>query len=98
MKTFDDLVFDIHPMWKSYPTIPDYHPNKQIPQQAKMEFENGYAISVISGWLIVGGGNEGFYEMMVFPDYGGFDDVIGPLTLEEVTEYMLKVQRKRKLK
>ena len=84
MKTFDDLVFH----------------NKSDGlggTQARLDFDNGYGVSVITGFGAYGG-DKGLYELAVFKDnclcYDTpiTDDVIGHLSQLEVTEYMRKVQ------
>lgn len=64
---------------------------------ARMNFENGYGVSVIRTNFSYGG-NQGFYEMAVLKD-GEIccstpitNDVLGYLTIEEVTEKMMLVQ------
>jgi len=84
MKEFKDLVFNVHP-------------SMMFNTQAKMEFDNGYGISVITGRGAYG--NETHpYEVAVLKD--GFicyntpitNDVIGWLDAKGVTEIMKKIQ------
>ena len=85
MKTFADLSFVPHQVDPS-----GIH--------ARMNFENGYGVSVIRTYFSYGG-NAGKYEMAVMK---GADlcyntpitnDVLSRLSEEEVTEYMLQVQQ-----
>ena len=83
MKAFKDLVFNPHPSGEGI--------------QARMEFDNGYGVSVICTPFSYGG-KSGLYEMAVFhdgeltytTDLG--DDVKGWLTEDEVTELLKKIQ------
>lgn len=85
MKTFKDLKFEKHP-----------HAPYFL-EQAKMEFENGYGVSVITGSSAYSN-EQRPYEVAVL--YKGditynthiTDDVIGYQTEEGVTEIMAKVQ------
>ena len=84
MKTFKDLEFKAK----------DFVVPGQI---AKLEFDNGYGISVISGYGAYGS-TVAPYELAVLKD-GELcydteitSDVIGYLTPDEVTEYMLRIQ------
>lgn len=88
MKTFKDLEFKKHPNALGF-----YGTFKT---QARLDFENGYGVSVITG----GYGNDSApYELAVMKD-GVIcsdtyitDDVLGWLTDLEVTEIMRKVQK-----
>lgn len=85
MKVFDDLVFDVHQKAPYFST------------QAKLFFENGYGVSIVTGH-----GAYGDYEMAICKgdadnweiDYTTYitDDVLGYLTPESITEYMKQVQ------
>ncbi len=83
MKAFKDLVFNPHPSGEGI--------------QARIEFDNGYGVSVICTPFSYGG-KSGLYEMAVFhdgeltytTDLG--DDVKGWLTEDEVTELLKKIQ------
>lgn len=90
MKTFDDLKFDPHS--RSYVGF-DKH--------AKMQFENGYGISVITGASAYT--SEGApYEVAVLHNNRLTyttpitDDVIGHCTQERVTEIMKRIQQLNK--
>ena len=83
-KTFNDLEFKVpRPEWPGV--------------QARMEFDNGYGVSVIQGpYAYTTGDKE--YELAVFHgnmlcyDSGITDDVIGHIQADEVTRYMRLVQ------
>lgn len=83
IKKFKDLIM------KKHPTFPDG-------VQARMDFDNGFGVSVIKGQ-----GSYGYpdkWELAVMSDgvlcydSGITDDVLGYLTELEVTEYMKQVQ------
>lgn len=81
--TFDDLVFGQR---GGLPGI-----------QARYQFDNGYAVSVIRGFGSYGN-EQGLYELAVTTHEGSLvydtpvtDDVIGYLPPEGVTHYMAKV-------
>ena len=82
-KTFKDIIFE---EFEKY--------NGVI---SRTEFENGYGTSVIRHDNSYGG-DRGLYELAIIKD-GDIvydtpitDDVIGYLTPEEVTQYMIKIQ------
>lgn len=85
MKTFKDL--DSKPR--------DYTVGSFTGNQARMEFDNGYGVSVINYGY---GRDEGLYELAIMRDDGlCYDtpitnDVLGYLTEEDVTKYMRLVQ------
>jgi hypothetical protein len=86
MKTFEDLEFT----QISEPFMTG--------KKARMMFENGYGVSVVSHSFSYGG-KDGLYEMAVLDSDGNLtydtpitSDVLGYLTPEEVTEHMLKLQ------
>lgn len=86
MKTFTDLNFRTHP-------------NQFGGVQAVMEFDNGYGVSVVRTPHSYGG-DKGLYEMAVLDKTGNItydtpitNDVLGYLTEDEVTEYMIEVQK-----
>lgn len=89
MKTFKDLVFKQHPG-----SVDKY----DLGIVSRLEFENGYAASVVRGPYTYGG-PEGLYELAVFKgdkicyDTPVTDDIIGHLTEEEVTDLMIKIQQ-----
>jgi hypothetical protein len=89
MRAFADLVFEEHPHWA--------HGFRTI---AKMDFDNGYGVTVITGV-----GNSAYttddkpYELAVWNN-GRItyetpitDDFVGYLTAEDVTAYMAKIQQ-----
>lgn len=90
LKTFFDLKFEPHAVAE----VPEYSDHRR----AVMEFGNGYGISVLCGRLFYSDG-ETTYEVAVTK--GGevcettpiADDVIGYLTIPEVTEIMARIQR-----
>ena len=64
-----------------------------------MEFDNGYGVSVVRTPYSYGG-DKGLYEMAVLDKTGRVtydtpitNDVLGYLTEDEVTEYMIEVQK-----
>jgi len=86
MKTFKDLEFRPHPLSGF----------GRFRKQAEIKFNNDYGVSVITGGY---GNDEKPYELAIILDgglcynTGILDDVAGWLTEEEVTDYMLKVQK-----
>ena len=82
MKTFEDLNFKPIPIGK----------------QARLDFENGYGVSVVIGAYTYGG-DRGLYELAVMVDGDVCydtpvtDDVEGSLSPEQVTELMCQVQK-----
>mgnify|MGYP003656144140 CR=1 FL=1 len=90
MKTFKDLVFTTHPNECS-----------GFLTQARMDFENGYGVSVITGHAAYGSKDKP-YELAVMYDklrcYNSkiTDDVLGHLTSEKVTKYMNQIQKLNK--
>ena len=87
-RLFDTLEFNAHPA--TY---------KEDAVQAKQTFDNGYAISVVTGGGLYGDINEdsfaeSTFEVAVFAPDGKFvriglhDDVIGWQTKDEVSHYM----------
>ena len=95
MKTFDDLVFEKHPI--AIDTIPDYKDAKQ----AVLNFDNGYGVSVLLGKCFYS--NEAnTYELVVLKGDGICfttsitDDVIGHISSDEVTDIMIRVQQLEK--
>ena len=82
--TFNDLLFKAHPR----------HPNGI---HARLTFPNGYGVSVIRSPYSYGG-RQGLYELAVLGADGQLtyetpvtDDVLGNLTVEEVTDAMAQV-------
>ena len=91
METFDDLVFEPHPITEC--GIDRYKDCKQ----AVMNFENGYGVSVIFGTAFYSNGVD-TYELaallegeLCYPAEIGYD-VLGYITKDEVTEAMMKIQ------
>ena len=85
MKTFNDLEFNQHPIGMGV--------------QARMEFDNGFEVSVVKGPHTYGG-DAGLYELAVFKDGElHYDnpvadgDVRGYLSEEEVSNLMLEIQK-----
>jgi hypothetical protein len=85
MKTFKDLQFKEHPIGMGV--------------QARLEFDNGFEVSVVKGPHTYGG-DRGLYELAVFKDgelhYGNpiaNGDVVGYLREEDVTDAMLVIQK-----
>jgi hypothetical protein len=85
MKTFKDLEFNQHPIGMGL--------------QARMEFDNGFEVSVVKGPHTYGG-DRGLYELAVFKDGEiHYDnpiangDVVGYLREEDVTDAMLVIQK-----
>ena len=82
MKKFEDLVFKDHP-------------NFDRAQQALLEFDNGYGVSVLLGARFYSNGRDTYEVAVMYDDavtYPMEHDVIGHLTADEVTAYMEKVQ------
>ena len=87
MKKFQDLEFE---QINDAPFM--------IGKQARMTFENGYGVSVVSHTYSYGGKN-GLFEIGVLDKDGSLtydtpvtNDVIGYLTEEDVTDVMKQVQ------
>jgi len=86
MKTFKDLVFEERPA---------YYGKGET--RAELYFDNGYGVSVITGASAYSN-KDAPYELAIMWA-GGIvrftgitDDVLGWLTEEDVTTYMIKVQ------
>ena len=84
MKTFKDLEFKTHPN------------SPYFMHQARMDFENGFGISVVNGQGAYS--SEGTYEVgVLFEGALTYDthitnDVIGHLSPKEITEIMKDIQ------
>lgn len=83
MKTFKDLVFENHPVAGG--------------KMARMQFDNGYGISVISGKMFYTSDSAPYECAVLFNDDITYntsitDDVIGHQTEEGITEVMAKIQ------
>ena len=90
MKTFKDLEFKQHPN-----SIPEF----DMGVHARLEFHNGFGISVVKGPHTYGG-NRGLYELAVFKDGEiHYDnkvangDVVGYLRPEDITDAMNLIQK-----
>jgi hypothetical protein len=93
--TFDDLEFKQHPFWRN-----------GFAQQALMFFPNGYGVSVLIGGHAYSDGSAP-YELAILTgnvkeweicyDTPITDNVLGYLTPEEVTEYMIEVQKLKRV-
>ncbi len=86
MKTFNDLPF--------FPINDGF----MVGKKARMDFENGYGVSVVSHTYSYGG-KDGLFEIAVLDKDGNLtydtpvtNDVIGYLTEEDVTDVMKQVQ------
>lgn len=91
MKTFDDLVFEPHPITGC--GIARYKDCKR----AVMNFENGYGVSVLFGTAFYSNGVD-TYELaallegeLCYPAEIG-NDVLAYRSKDEVTEAMMKIQ------
>jgi len=93
MKTFNDLNFERQTVSGGYyPAI-----------SGKIMLDNGYGISVVQGEHTYGG-KKGFYEIAVLDEEGKLcytseitNDVIGFLTELEVSDYMIRIQKLKKI-
>lgn len=86
MKLFEDLVFQ-------------YYSSSFYGKKARMKFDNGYGISVVSNTSSYGG-NMGLYEIAVLGNNGELvfdtpitDDVIGWLSESDVSRIMKEIQQ-----
>ena len=85
MKTFNDL--DFQPMQYEI----------GIGVKARIDFDNGYGVSVIRSPYSYGG-NQGLYELAVIKDNNLCydtpitDDVLGYLTEDQVSDYLRQIQ------
>lgn len=89
MKTFKDLEFKKH----SISTIEMYKNAKQ----AKIDFDNGYGVSVIFGSCFYSNGIDTYEVAVLFNGNITYDteitnDVLGHLSENKVSEVMEKVQ------
>ena len=83
-KTFEDIDFE---KYESFSGI-----------VGRIMFNNGYGASVVRHTMSYGG-KQGFYELAVLDKNGNLtyttpvtSDVVGHLTPEEVTNYLIKIQ------
>jgi len=88
MKTFADLEFKAHPVGRGL--------------QAKMDFDNGYGVSVLFGTDWYSNGTD-TYELAVFKDgHINYEhtqgDVMGYKSSDEVTSWMRQVQELKEMK
>lgn len=87
MKTFNDLVFGQH-----------INPNINDIIQARMQFDNGYGISVLLGGYGIHSNGIDTYEVAILYndelcyDSGLCDDILAHRTQEEITGLMEKIQ------
>lgn len=98
MKIINDLVFNPHPMAEEADKLPLYLREKYaLSKQAKMNFENGYGVSVLLGSMFYSNGID-TYEVGILKngslcyDTPITNDVIGYITADEVNEIMRKIQ------
>ncbi|MCK5015919.1 MAG: hypothetical protein KAS32_02515 [Candidatus Peribacteraceae bacterium] len=101
MKTFKDLMPEPKMTPKDEAAIKEIISEIEEwvqPMQALMYFDNGYGVSVISGWGAYSG-DEGLYELAVMKKGKGItydtpitSDVEGHLTEDDVTGLMIAVQ------
>ena len=103
-KTFEDLVFEDWAKRAGYDTTTMPPLFRQIyagHKQAVLEFDNGYAISVLFGSTFYSDGKSTYEVGIIGPDgklrknkeiTGEDDFVIGYQTKEQVTEIMKQVQ------
>jgi hypothetical protein len=89
--TFEDLEFEPHPYMRY-----------SFTQQALIFFANGYGVSVLIGGHCYGDGSTPYELAVLKGNAEKFDlcydtpitnDVLGYLTPEEVTDYMIEVQK-----
>ena len=90
MKTFNDLKFKQHP---------GSAPGFDMGIVSRLEFDNGWGVSVVKGQYTYGG-DKGLYEMAVLKDGEmhyendiAKGDVVGYLRPEDVTDAMLILQK-----
>ena len=87
MKTFKDLRFKKHPVYKHYKGA----------KRAVMEFENGFGVSVLIGSCFYSNGISS-YEVAILKDgelcydSGLNEDVFGWLSVYEVSKVMKEIQ------
>ena len=100
MKTFNDLVFDKHESAisaektiKLYPSLMESNKRFLGAKHAVMTFDNGRVISVIFGKLFY---SDGVSTYEAWELDGDDDEPRGYLTKDEVTSYMIEIQKKDK--
>ncbi len=86
MLTFEDLQFEKHPN------------SPMFDKQAKIAFENGYGVSVVTGTSAYSSEDTPYEVAVLFEDEicytsGITDDVIGYCTEEKVSEVMAVLQQ-----
>lgn len=98
IKNFKDLVFIPYLIAEEAQKLPLYLAKKYAEsKQAKMDFENGYGISVLFGSMFNSNGID-TYEVGILKDGTLCYDtpitntVIGYITADEVTDIMRKIQ------
>ena len=89
IKTFDDLVFNPHPISEVEENPTNF--------QARLDFPNGYGVSVVLGSMFYSNGKDTyevgimkFGKLRFIPEFGS--EVLGHRTKEEVTEIMQQLQ------
>nr|DAV38616.1 MAG TPA: hypothetical protein [Caudoviricetes sp.] len=97
LKNFNDLEFNRHPLAK-YAERPPFIVRHEYAESklAKMDFENGYGISVLLGSLFESNGID-TYEVAVFKNgdlcYAPITNIeIGFITANEVSAVMRQIQ------
>jgi hypothetical protein len=97
MKKFKDLEFTNHIMHNAEAQKILKYEDSNIPKLARLIFDNGYGVSVVSGWCAHADKTLP-YEVAVLKDYSlCYDtditnDVIGYCNKEKVSEIMKKIQ------
>lgn len=98
LKQFKDLVFKQHEMTKNAFLLPSSIREEYMnAKHAKMQFENGYGISVLKGTLFYSNGID-TYEVAVLDNNGICyntsitNDVIGHVDANEVSNIMKQIQ------
>lgn len=98
LKQFKDLVFKQHEMTKDAFLLPSSTRGVYMnAKHAKMQFENGYGISVLKGTLFYSNGID-TYEVAVLDNNGICyntsitNDVIGYVDADEVSNIMKQIQ------
>ena len=98
LKQFKDLVFKRHEMTKDAFLLPSSIREEYMnARHAKMQFENGYGISVLKGTLFYSNGID-TYEVAVLDNNGichntsMTNDVIGYVDADEVSDIMKQIQ------
>lgn len=87
MKTFEDLVFE--DVEKKYP---------ELGKRARMQFDNGYGISVLLGKCYYSNGVDTYEVAILYNDYPTYDtditdNVLCGQTAEQITKIMEKIAK-----